>query len=503
MAGVTVKWKDNTSGQDMHQKSIVLHGRQTGGLRIVELDGVVLGHAARAQLLLAEAVVRAVVRRSVQPQVEQPDDRRQPPYRRRCSWTSCRDFPETPVYTSPGQRGARPGQLGHAALGRRLVGAQVRHLLRHHQHAPARRSGLRARIGDGGRLVEQGVVHLHGACSRASPTTGGSAARRWRTGPSRGRPTASRRRAARRSRRRPRACRPRPRRRRSVDSELDRCRLVRKATRSSASSRAARHGRRLARRPADDDVLQRRQQRADGRNRPTTTACARSRPAAIRGYSNIATVTTPFPTVSHLDVVLYASEAPVRVGTWAPVADATAAGGSRLNNRTRVPRGVDTPLGQSGALLRDELHGAGGRAAIRIWMRGKAYNNSGYNDSVHVQFSDSVNRPEARPPTASARRRHLRQPRGGERRRRSTAGAGRTTASAWACSVRSIYFADSGTADHSRASARGWLLDRPDRAVARHVPERRARREQARLDEAAETERRSASPPPPRRRRRA
>ena len=26
-----------------------------------------------------------------------------------------------------------------------------------------------------------------------------------------------------------------------------------------------------------------------------------------------------------------------------------------------------------------------------FWMRGKALNNSPYNDSVHVQFSDSVN----------------------------------------------------------------------------------------------------------------
>ena len=28
MAGVDVKWKDKTSGQDMHQKSLVLYGRQ-------------------------------------------------------------------------------------------------------------------------------------------------------------------------------------------------------------------------------------------------------------------------------------------------------------------------------------------------------------------------------------------------------------------------------------------------------------------------------------------
>ena len=31
MAGVNIKWKDDATGQDMHQKSIVLHGVQTGG----------------------------------------------------------------------------------------------------------------------------------------------------------------------------------------------------------------------------------------------------------------------------------------------------------------------------------------------------------------------------------------------------------------------------------------------------------------------------------------
>ena len=30
MAGVDIKWKDDATGQDMHQKSIVLHGIQTG-----------------------------------------------------------------------------------------------------------------------------------------------------------------------------------------------------------------------------------------------------------------------------------------------------------------------------------------------------------------------------------------------------------------------------------------------------------------------------------------
>ncbi len=74
MAGIPIKWKDKSSGQDMHQKSHPDVFEGACGLRILQLDVVVLGHAAGAQLLLEEAVVLPVVRRSIQPEMEQPED---------------------------------------------------------------------------------------------------------------------------------------------------------------------------------------------------------------------------------------------------------------------------------------------------------------------------------------------------------------------------------------------------------------------------------------------
>ena len=68
------------SDQDMHQKSIVLHGREHGDLRVIELDVFIVRHPARAQLFRTrhpadQAVDLRLVRRAVQAQVEQPHGR--------------------------------------------------------------------------------------------------------------------------------------------------------------------------------------------------------------------------------------------------------------------------------------------------------------------------------------------------------------------------------------------------------------------------------------------
>ena len=47
MAGVNIKWKDDASGQDMHQKSIVLHGVQTGGASLWPFPGHRIGPRLR------------------------------------------------------------------------------------------------------------------------------------------------------------------------------------------------------------------------------------------------------------------------------------------------------------------------------------------------------------------------------------------------------------------------------------------------------------------------
>lgn len=106
-------------------------------------------------------------------------------------------------------------------------------------------------------------------------------------------------------------------------------------------------------------------------------------------YSNTASVTTPLPTLSQRDVVLYASEAPTRAGSWSPVSDATAAGGAYMNNPNAGAARITTALASPTHYFEMSFTANAG-TAYRLWLRGKAYNNSGYNDSVHAQFSGSV-----------------------------------------------------------------------------------------------------------------
>ncbi|MBI3652038.1 MAG: PKD domain-containing protein [Acidobacteria bacterium] len=89
------------------------------------------------------------------------------------------------------------------------------------------------------------------------------------------------------------------------------------------------------------------------------------------------------------DVVLYAAESVVKVGNWQVVADPTAAGGSRLRN----PDQRGKKLSQPQATPRDYFEvtfNAQAGVPYRLWVRGKADNNSQYNDSFYVQFDDSV-----------------------------------------------------------------------------------------------------------------
>jgi phosphatidylserine/phosphatidylglycerophosphate/cardiolipin synthase-like enzyme len=107
------------------------------------------------------------------------------------------------------------------------------------------------------------------------------------------------------------------------------------------------------------------------------------------GYSNILTVKTLAIALSQGDVVLYAAKAPVRVGAWTPVADATAAGGQRLENFNAGASTLTKPVSNPTIYFEMTFHASAG-VPYRLWMRGKAYNDSQYNDSVYVQFSDSV-----------------------------------------------------------------------------------------------------------------
>jgi PKD repeat protein len=88
------------------------------------------------------------------------------------------------------------------------------------------------------------------------------------------------------------------------------------------------------------------------------------------------------------DVVLYASKAPVRAGSWVVVSDSTAAGGAAITTPVSATK-IANPLASPANYFQMTFPARSGQA-YHLWIRGKAANNSYSHDSVYVQFSDSV-----------------------------------------------------------------------------------------------------------------
>lgn len=105
----------------------------------------------------------------------------------------------------------------------------------------------------------------------------------------------------------------------------------------------------------------------------------------------LTTVTPPTgpPAVSTTEIIINAGTTTKAAGTWALIADGTAAYGVAIGDpdagAAKVPVAAAAPLNYVEFTFQAE---AG--KAYRLWMRGKADNNSWANDSVFVQFSGSV-----------------------------------------------------------------------------------------------------------------
>src|SRR5438552_15145619 len=93
---------------------------------------------------------------------------------------------------------------------------------------------------------------------------------------------------------------------------------------------------------------------------------------------------------SSSDVVLYASKAPVKTGTWAVVADSSAAGGYAIGNPNLGAAKLTSPLAQPANYFELTFPASSGQA-YHLWIRARSLDNATSNDSVYVQFSDSVN----------------------------------------------------------------------------------------------------------------
>jgi phosphatidylserine/phosphatidylglycerophosphate/cardiolipin synthase-like enzyme len=100
--------------------------------------------------------------------------------------------------------------------------------------------------------------------------------------------------------------------------------------------------------------------------------------------------TTGSGTITANEVVLYASDVSTRVGAWVEVADATAAGGTLMRHPDNGYANTNNALANPPHYFEAQFQ-APANTRYRVWVRMRAQDNSKWNDSVFVQFSDSVN----------------------------------------------------------------------------------------------------------------
>src|SRR6185436_15670049 len=94
------------------------------------------------------------------------------------------------------------------------------------------------------------------------------------------------------------------------------------------------------------------------------------------------------PSTGLEDIVLWASDATIG-GGWSVTADTIAAGGNRLQNPNAGAAKVTTASPTPSRYFELTFNPIPGRG-YRLWIRGKALQNSYANDSVHVQFEKSL-----------------------------------------------------------------------------------------------------------------
>ena len=89
------------------------------------------------------------------------------------------------------------------------------------------------------------------------------------------------------------------------------------------------------------------------------------------------------------DIVYYVSKAPTKAGAFRVVADASAAGGNRLEHPNLNAARIVTPLASPTTYV-DFTIAVRANTSYRLWLRGRAAQNFGDNDSVWVQTSGTI-----------------------------------------------------------------------------------------------------------------
>jgi phosphatidylserine/phosphatidylglycerophosphate/cardiolipin synthase-like enzyme len=89
------------------------------------------------------------------------------------------------------------------------------------------------------------------------------------------------------------------------------------------------------------------------------------------------------------EIVLYSSDVTTAVGNWSRVADTSAAGAFVMRSQDQGAAALSAPLAAPGNYF-EATFSAAKNTRYRVWVRMRAKDDSKWNDSVFVQFSDSV-----------------------------------------------------------------------------------------------------------------
>jgi hypothetical protein len=121
------------------------------------------------------------------------------------------------------------------------------------------------------------------------------------------------------------------------------------------------------------------------------TMALKTKTSAVWTFTTAGTppTTPPLPSGGSAEIVLYASAAPLRVGSWRVESDSTAAGGAKMRNPDAGAAKLSSALAEPASYFELTFNAEAGHA-YRLWIRGKADSNSWANDSVLVQFNKSV-----------------------------------------------------------------------------------------------------------------
>ena len=129
----------------------------------------------------------------------------------------------------------------------------------------------------------------------------------------------------------------------------------------------------------------------------THTVTATARDAAGNTATSTVTVTVSnTSTPPATEIVIHAIDVPATsiVGNWAKVTDSTAADGVAIWNKDKAAAKI-VPAQTAPANYFEVTFNAPAGTPYHLWIRMRAESNSWSNDSIHVQFSDSVDSPSA------------------------------------------------------------------------------------------------------------